>query len=92
MEMEKGDTTLEQQSKVCMAEFKSRNCDALSPTPECLKLLPCIQRTDGTSVARVQKMMTTFFKELGEDFPYAFGLLVLFLMRQTNQALKDKEK
>ena len=92
MEMEKGDTSSEQQSKVCMAEFKSRNCDALNPSPECLKLLPCIQRTEGTSLARVQKMTSIFCKEMGEEFPLAFAIVVLFLMRQTNQALKEKEK
>ena len=90
--MEKGDTNLEKQSKVCMAEFKSRNCDALNPTSECLKLLPCIQRTEETSLARVQKVISVFCKELGEDFPFAFAVMVLFLIRQTNQALKEKDK
>jgi hypothetical protein len=32
VQINKGDTSLEQ-SKVCMAKFKSKNCDALSPTP-----------------------------------------------------------
>ena len=83
-----------EQARLCLVEFHQKKCDGLSPSPDCSKLLPCIQLQNSAVTSQLLDFVSACSQEILDDYQLPtvlIGLLLLFNLCQTNGGSRDAD-
>lgn len=88
--MEISEENMKEEAKMCLVEFSQRGCDSVRPTPECQRLVDCVQLKQKD--AKFSTFINLCSEEILEDFHFPTVMVGLLLLFHLGQSFKTVQK